>query len=419
MQTGAVTEAAVYVYPSIYSSRRVRARLLLTSFAVALAVAVPNAGAAKPAPQPLQISSSTLTEAGRQLTWTLVLAQRFAPGGLAHDKRSVCLLIERVRGARVTAQVCLAGPRRGRRSPRLDVAQVTRAGAGPAHFIAAAVSRSNARQLTATFTPASIGIGYRPTRWQVASTLQAPPCATPAPGQTSCQTLFPSRPALARLHTPQLVGCVASGAPFVTSGPANRGKVVALTFDDGPWVQTAEFLHVLEHYHVHATFFEVGEYIATYGQGGAIERRMLADGDMIGDHSWSHPDLSGGGAFARGQIIRAAAAIRTATHVFWPCLFRAPYGAVSNALFSVTTSLRFKTIQWDVDPTDWARPGTAAIEERVLSHVHPGAIVLQHDGGGDRSETLAALPDEIQTLKRRGYRFETITQLFGMRLLYR
>jgi hypothetical protein len=80
MQTGAVTEAAVYVYPSIYSSRRVRARLLLTSFAVALAVAVPNAGAAKPAPQPLQISSSTLTQVGRQLTWTLVLAQRFMPG---------------------------------------------------------------------------------------------------------------------------------------------------------------------------------------------------------------------------------------------------------------------------------------------------------------------------------------------------
>jgi peptidoglycan/xylan/chitin deacetylase (PgdA/CDA1 family) len=400
-------------------SRWVRARLLLTSIAVALAIAVPDAGAAKPAPQPLQISSSTLTQDGRQVTWTLVLAQRFSPRGLARDKRSVCLLIERAKGGRVTAQVCLAGPRRGGRSPRLTVARVTRTGVGPVHFIADAVSRSSARQLKATFMPASIGLGYRTTRWQVASSLQAPPCTTPGPGQTSCQTLFPSRPALARLHTPRLVGCVASGAPFVTSGPANRGKVVALTFDDGPWVQTAEFLHVLEHYHVHATFFEVGQYIATYGEGGAIERRMLADGDMIGDHSWSHADMSGGGPSARGQIIRAAAAIRSATHGFEPCLFRAPYGAVSSALFSVTTSLGFKTIQWDVDPTDWARPGTAAIEERVLSQVHPGAIVLQHDGGGDRSETLAALPDEIQTLKRRGYRFATITQLFGMRLLYR
>ncbi len=420
MQTGAVTEAAVYVHPSIYSSRRVRARLLLISIVVAFAAVVPDTAAAgKSAPQPLQVSSSTLIQAGRQLTWTLVLAQPFSPGALARDKRSVCLLIERARGGRVTAQVCLAGPRHGGRSPRLDVAQVTPTGTGVPHLIAATVSRSGARQLKATFTPASIGIGYRPTRWQVSSTLQAPPCATAGPGQTSCQTLFPRRPALARLHTPRLVGCVASGAPFVTSGPANRGKVVALTFDDGPWVQTAQFLRVLEHYHVQATFFEVGEYIATYGQGGAIERRMLADGDMIGDHTWSHPDVAGGGALARGQIIRAAAAIRSATHGFEPCLFRAPYGAVSSALFSVTTSLGFKTIQWDVDPTDWARPGTAAIEERVLSQVHPGAIVLQHDGGGDRSETLAALPDEIQTLKRRGYRFVTITQLFGMRLLYR
>lgn len=92
---------------------------------------------------------------------------------------------------------------------------------------------------------------------------------------------------------------------------------------------------------------------------------------------------------------------------------------MSPALFAVATSLGFKTIQWDVDPTDWARPGTVAIEQRVLSHVHAGAIVLQHDGGGDRSETLAALPTEIRTLQRRGYRFETVTQLLGMRLLYR
>ena len=349
-----------------------------------------------------------------------MLAQRFSPGGLAHDKRSVCLLIERVRGARVTAQVCVAGPRRGRRSPRLDVAQVTRAGAGPAHFIAAAVSRSNARQLTATFTPASIGIGYRPTRWQVASTLQAPPCATPAPGQTSCQTLFPSRPALARLHTPQLVGCVASGAPFVTSGPANRGKVVALTFDDGPWVQTAEFLHVLEHYHVHATFFEIGEQIATYGEGGAIERRMLADGDMIGDHTLESPRRVGGRRI-RARPDHQSGGGDQDRHARLPAVpVQGPLrGGQHGAVRGDHARSRFKTIQWDVDPTDWARPGTAAIEERVLSHVHPGAIVLQHDGGGDRSETLAALPDEIQTLKRRGYRFETITQLFGMRLLYR
>src|SRR5262249_4564970 len=157
----------------------------------------------------------------------------------------------------------------------------------------------------------------------------------------------------------------------------------------------------------------------SYGQDGAIERRMLADGDMIGDHTWSHPDVSAGGTFAKDQIARAAAAIKSATRGFQPCLFRAPGGAVSPALFSVASSLGFKTIQWDIDPRDWSRPGTGSIANTVLSNAHPGAIVLQHDGGGDRSETLAALPDEITTLRRRGYSFVTITQLFGMKLLYR
>ena len=102
---------------------------------------------------------------------------------------------------------------------------------------------------------------------------------------------------------------------------------------------------------------------------------------------------------------------------------RAPYGSAwsSSALFAVTKSLGFKTIQWDVDPVDWSRPGTAAIEERVLSAVHPGAIVLQHDGGGDRSETLAALPDEIQTRcgRPRLPLRDDHHRCSGMKLLYR
>jgi peptidoglycan/xylan/chitin deacetylase (PgdA/CDA1 family) len=212
---------------------------------------------------------------------------------------------------------------------------------------------------------------------------------------------------------------VPSGTPFVSHGPINKGKEIALTFDDGPWVLTSKFLTVLEHDHVPATFFEIGQQVSEYGQHGAIERRMLADGDMIGDHTWSHPDVAGGGAFARGQIAAAAAAINGATHGFEPCLFRAPYGAVSPALVSVAESLGFKTIQWDIDPRDWARPGVAAIYDNVLANAHPGAIVLQHDGGGDRTETLTALPVEIRGLERRGYRFVTIAQLFGLRLLYR
>ena len=114
-----------------------------------------------------------------------------------------------------------------------------------------------------------------------------------------CYLLLPSRPTLANLHTPRVVGCVPSGAPFVLNGSTDR-REIALTFDDGPWPDTPEFLNVLEREHVVATFFEIGEQISTYGQGGALERRMLADGDMVGDHTWSHPNVSGAGAFAAG-----------------------------------------------------------------------------------------------------------------------
>ena len=159
------------------------------------------------------------------------------------------------------------------------------------------------------------------------STLRPPACKHPNANRIGCFVEFPSHPALARLHTPQVVGCVPSGAPFVNSINTRR-KEIALTFDDGPWILTSKFLDLLEANHVVATFFEVGEYIPTYGDGGAIERRMLRDGDMIGDPTWSHVDVSGRGSGRRQPDSRAAAGIRSVTHGFTPCLFRAPGGAV-------------------------------------------------------------------------------------------
>ncbi len=227
----------------------------------------------------------------------------------------------------------------------------------------------------------------------------------------------PQRTAWA-VHTPQLAGCVPSGSSWVFSGPASQ-RVIALTFDDGPWYDTPQFLDILEREHVPATFFEIGEQISQYGQGGAIERRMLADGDIVGDHTWNHANVSGGGSFAAGEIGQTAAAIRAATGGFEPCLFRAPGGAVGPGLLSVARSMGFLTIQWDIDPRDWATPGTNAIYDNVIANAHPGAIVIQHDGGGNRTETLAALPREIATLRSEGYRFENVAQLLGLRLRFR
>jgi peptidoglycan-N-acetylglucosamine deacetylase len=386
-----------------------------------LTVAAPVAGAAKPTPlskRPLSIHSASLTQSGQNLVWTVDLDHGFSPAALPQGHRSLCLLLERAGNGSVAGQLCVAPPARRGGDARVAYAPITRQGPGTLRVISATVSRTGAHDFTASFLPADAGLSYRSLRWQVISTLAPPACQPPSPNRIGCFVKFPSRPTPTSMHTPQVVGCVPSGAPFVNSIVTKR-KEIALTFDDGPWILTSMFLHVLERKHVVATFFEVGEYIPTYGEDGAIERRMLADGDMIGDHTWSHVDVSGAGSGAASQITRAADEIRSATHGFTPCLFRAPGGAVSSALISEARSMGFTTIQWSVDPRDWSTPGTGSIYDTVVHNAHSGSIVLQHDGGGPREETLAALPHEIDTLRREGYTFVTVTRLLGQKLIYK
>jgi peptidoglycan/xylan/chitin deacetylase (PgdA/CDA1 family) len=365
--------------------------------------------------QPLPVRAASLKQDGQDIVWRVRLAQPFSPRALAHAGGSLCLLIERAGNGSIAGHVCIVGPRGHGRRPRLVYAPVTRQGPGRGRVITATVRRTSQEDLIATFLPAEIRIGYRPLRWQVISTLRPPGCVPPIPDRIGCYTLFPARPTLVRLHSPIPVGCVPSGPAFVSHGPSNR-HVVALTFDDGPWPDTPQFLSVLERDHVPATFFQIGEQVGTYGRG--VDRRMLADGDIIGDHTWNHADVSGDGSFGAAEIAAAAGAIRGMTG-FEPCLFRAPGGAVSGALISEARGMGFTTIEWDIDPRDWSRPGTDAIYSTVVSNAHNGAIILQHDGGGDRSETLAALPREIATLRHEGYGFVTVTDLLGERVIYR
>jgi peptidoglycan/xylan/chitin deacetylase (PgdA/CDA1 family) len=232
--------------------------------------------------------------------------------------------------------------------------------------------------------------------------------------------MLPAGPAHLSLHTPQLVGCVATGPDWVFHGPRNA-REIALTFDDGPWWEpsSSRFVSLLARLQAPATFFEIGEHISQYDPSGKIEREMLADGDMIGDHTWSHPDLLGlSPTEQRDQILQTANAIRKATG-FTPCLFRAPGGAVDSSVVQVAHALGFATIQWNIDPRDWALPGQSEIVANVLANAQNGGIVEEHFGGGPRYETLDALPAEIDGLRRKGYQLVTLTEMLGYKLVYR
>jgi peptidoglycan/xylan/chitin deacetylase (PgdA/CDA1 family) len=210
------------------------------------------------------------------------------------------------------------------------------------------------------------------------------------------------------------IGCVRRG-PSVAYRSGPHRKVVALSFDDGPAQDTPAFVRMLEAKRVTATFFMIGNQVTT--RYGSTLRRELRDGDALGDHSYTHPDLVASGD-VYGQLHHTLLAIRRLTG-YTPCVFRPPYGDYDQSVINTAKSLGLATILWNVDPSDWALPGVSAIEQRVLAQVRPGSIILSHDGGGPRGETLVAYPRILRALRQRGYRFETVPQLLGFHAVYR
>jgi peptidoglycan/xylan/chitin deacetylase (PgdA/CDA1 family) len=210
----------------------------------------------------------------------------------------------------------------------------------------------------------------------------------------------------------RIVGCHSHGTAAYRQGPHVRE--VAIGFDDGPWSETGAFVRMLERSHAQATFFMIGRQLS-----GAYRQtllRELRDGDVLGDHTFTHPYLTRS-ANAYGELRQTISAIRSLSG-YTPCVFRPPYGAYDGSVVSTARSLGLATILWDVDPSDYTQPGTSAIEQRVLAQVRPGAIIISHDGGGPRRQTLAAYPTIIAALRSRGYRIVTIPQLLGFRPVY-
>ncbi len=206
------------------------------------------------------------------------------------------------------------------------------------------------------------------------------------------QTSQPAQPAFDTWQAP-------GGAP--TAGQ----RVIALTFDDGPGPSTPQVLSVLEQDGVPATFFEIGGNIAKYPR---YAQMVAAAGYPVEDHTWSHPDLTTLSSAQIGQQLDATQLEIRSVIGGTPNCVRPPYNAWNNTVLQQVAQRGLTAMSYSVDPRDWSLPGVTAIVSRVVGAAFPGAVVDLHDGGGTRSETVAALPRIISGLRGAGYGFVSI-----------
>jgi cellulose synthase/poly-beta-1,6-N-acetylglucosamine synthase-like glycosyltransferase/peptidoglycan/xylan/chitin deacetylase (PgdA/CDA1 family)/spore germination protein YaaH len=214
-------------------------------------------------------------------------------------------------------------------------------------------------------------------------------------------------------------------SPWAVQRTGFRPGLVALTFDDGPdptW--TPRILDVLRDRHVQATFFVIGENGLT--ERGLL-RRLLAEGHEVGSHTYTHPNLATVSPGVTTLELNATQRLFQAFTGHSLRLFRAPYfgdaePTTADEIGPVWEAQQrgYLSVGLHVDPDDWKRPGVPAIVQRTIAGVEAsnpdrsGNVVLLHDSGGDRSQTVTALPMIIDALRARGYRFVTVSTLAGL-----
>jgi peptidoglycan/xylan/chitin deacetylase (PgdA/CDA1 family) len=182
-----------------------------------------------------------------------------------------------------------------------------------------------------------------------------------------------------------------------------KHKAIALTIDDGPSpLYTPQILRLLHQYRIAASFSMIGINVGAYP---GVAREVADAGHMIVNHTQTHRDLAFmPPAEVADEMHYATDAIHRATGRV-PDMFRAPYGAWSPTVLQRCQAMGMKPLDWSVDPRDWARPGVTAIIQNIMGHTRAGAIILEHDGGGDRSETVAALRVVLPRLLDAGFHF--------------
>ena len=187
--------------------------------------------------------------------------------------------------------------------------------------------------------------------------------------------------------------------------PHGHGATLSFTFDDGPWPgSTSQVLALLAQHHVHAVFCVIGNQAKAHP---ALVRSEVAGGHELCDHSRDH-DLTmnkKGATYVTAEVGDGLAEITRAAPPGTPVgFYRQPGGFWSPAVVRAMARYRLDPLRWSDDPKDWSRPGSTAIVRRVVSQLHPGVVILMHDGGGDRSESVAALQFLLGAVVQAGWK---------------
>ncbi|MBE8997663.1 polysaccharide deacetylase family protein [Nostoc sp. LEGE 12447] len=205
---------------------------------------------------------------------------------------------------------------------------------------------------------------------------------------------------------PSFQGAIVSAAKL-----SPQQKVIALTFDDGPWPEsTAQVLDILKQNQIKGTFFVIGQNVKNYP---GLLKREIAEGHVIGNHTWHHWYQFLNPQAAAYEIDHTADQIYQVTGIKTN-LFRPPGGIMHNGVADYARNSKYAIILWSSDSIDYSRPAVPKLINNVFRRAKPGGIVLMHDGGGNRSKTVQALPEIIANFRKQGYSFVTIPELLEM-----
>ncbi|GAB3488714.1 polysaccharide deacetylase family protein [Amycolatopsis cihanbeyliensis] len=208
---------------------------------------------------------------------------------------------------------------------------------------------------------------------------------------------------------PALLGALIIGLLAVTgctavASSSHQGKELYLTFDDGPGTDTGHILDVLEENDARAVFFAVGRNLDSHRD---LARRAISEGHILANHTWDHQTLTTlDPAGLDAELDKATAELHQVGSTS-PCV-RPPSGATNEVVDTRFQEKGMRRVLWNVDTEDWREPGASVIARRLVDRATPGAVILMHDGGGDRSETVQALREALPELAARGYTFSTV-----------